>query len=59
MIFNGELKYFQDEYDSDLEFEERLRDKHDIKFIGTSCTRFTVMDCYNDLVKNYIKRRFN
>lgn len=32
-LINGELKYFQDEYDSDLEFEERLRDKHSIELI--------------------------
>jgi len=56
-LINGELKYFQDEYDSDLEFEERLRDEHDIELIGISCTQFTSMECYNDLVKDYIKNR--
>lgn len=58
-LTNGELKYFQDEYDTDLEFEERLRDEHGIELIGISCTRFIVMDCYNDLVKSYIKRKDN
>lgn len=56
-LINGEVKYFQDEYDSDLEFEERLRDKHSIELIGISCTRFTSMDCYNDLVEAYIRKK--
>ena len=56
-VINGELKYFQDEYNSDLEFEERLRDKHSIELIGISCTRFTSMNCYNDLVKEYIRKK--
>jgi hypothetical protein len=54
-LINGELKYFQNEYDSDLEFEEKLKDKHGIELIGISCTRFTSMDCYNNFVKDYIK----
>ncbi|WP_452231325.1 hypothetical protein [Lacinutrix sp. MEBiC02595] len=58
-LINGELKYFQDEYDSDLEFEERLKDKNAIELIGISCTRFTSMDCYNDLVKDYISKKDN
>ncbi len=56
-LVNGELKYFQDEYASDLEFEERLRDKHDIELIGISCTQFTSMECYNDLVKELFKEK--
>ncbi len=56
-LINGELKYFQDEFNSDLEFEEKLRDKHSIKLIGISCTQYTSMECYNDLVKGYIKKR--
>lgn len=56
-LINGELKYFQDEYDSDLEFEERLKDKHGIELVGKSCTMFTSMHCYNDLVKEYIKTK--
>ena len=55
-LINGELKYFQKEYDSDLEFEERLRDKHGIELIGTSCTQFTSMGCYNDLVKDWVEK---
>jgi hypothetical protein len=56
-LINGETKYFQDKYNSDLEFEERLRDEHDIELIGISCTQFTSMECYNNLVKEYIKKR--
>ncbi len=56
-LINGELKYFRNEFNSDLEFEERLRDKHNIKLIGISCTQYTSMECYNDLVKGYIKKR--
>lgn len=56
-LIHGELKYFQDKYNPNLEFEERLRDKHSIELIGISCTQFTSMECYNDLVRNYIKKR--
>jgi hypothetical protein len=54
-LINGELKYFQDKYNPNLEFEEDLRDNHSIELIGISCTQFTSMECYNDLVKDYIK----
>jgi|JQIA01.1.fsa_nt_gb hypothetical protein len=55
-LINGELKYFQDKYNPNLEFEEDLRDNHSIELIGISCTQFTSMECYNDLVKDYIKK---
>lgn len=58
-VRNGEIKYFQNKYDSDLEFEERLRDKHDIELIGISCTMFTSMECYNNLVIDYLKKKTN
>ncbi len=54
-VINGELKYFQDEYNSDLELEERLRDKHGIELIGIRCTQATSMECYNNLVKELFK----
>ncbi|QNK78158.1 hypothetical protein H7F37_03490 [Winogradskyella sp. PAMC22761] len=54
---NGEIIYFQDEYNPDLEFEEKLRDKYSIELIGISCTRYTSMNCYNDLVKDYIRKK--
>lgn len=56
-LINGKLKYFQDKYESDWEFEERLRDEYGIQLIGISCTQFTSMECYNNLVKDYIKQR--
>lgn len=56
-VRNGEIKYFQDAYNPDLEFEERLRDKYGIELVGIACTQFTSMECYNDLVKDYIKNR--
>ena len=56
---NGELKYFQNKYNSDLEFEERLRDKHGIELIGISCTQATSMECYNDLVKKLFKEKIS
>lgn len=55
-VKNGEIIYFQDDYNADLEFEEVLRDAHNIKLIGVSCTRFTSMTCYNNLVKDYIRK---
>ncbi len=58
-LMNGELKYFQDKYNSDSEFEEVLRDKHGIELIGTSCSQFTSMECYNDLVKELFKENIS
>lgn len=54
---NGKLKYFQNAYDSDLEFEEKLNDKYGIELVGISCTQFSGMKCYNDLVKDYINKK--
>ena len=56
-VKNKEIKYFLDEYNLDSEFKERIRDKHHVELIGVSCTRFTSMNCYNDLVKEYIKSK--
>lgn len=55
-LIHGELKYFQNAYNSDLEFEKRLRDKHGIELIGISCTQFTSMECYNNLIRDYLKK---
>ncbi|WP_282068494.1 hypothetical protein [Olleya namhaensis] len=55
-VINGKIKYFQDEYNFDLEFEERLRDKYNVELVEISCTRYSAMDCYNDLVKDHIKK---
>ncbi|MBI6121457.1 hypothetical protein I6U50_15665 [Salegentibacter sp. F60176] len=55
-LINGQLKYFLEPYNSDLEFEQRLREIHSIKLVEKSCTQFTSMECYNDLVKDYIKK---
>ncbi|QXP59704.1 hypothetical protein [Olleya sp. HaHaR_3_96] len=55
-VINGTIKYFQDEYNFDLEFEERLRDKYNVELVGISCTRYSAMNCYNDLVKDHIKK---
>jgi len=54
-LINGELKYFQNEYDFDLEFVEKLKVKYGIEVIGHNCTQFTSMKCYNDFVKDYVK----
>ena len=56
-LINGELKYFQNKYNSALEFEERLKDEYGIELIGINCTQFTSMKCYNNLIKDYIKKR--
>ena len=58
-LINGQLKYFLDPYNSDLEFEKRLKVIHSIELIGINCTQFTSMECYNDLVKDYIKTKDN
>lgn len=54
-VKNGEIKYFQYEYDDNLEFLETLKNRSDIELIGTSCTMFTSMLCYNNLVIKYIE----
>ncbi|MFC4632496.1 hypothetical protein ACFO3O_01150 [Dokdonia ponticola] len=56
-VKNKEIKYFQDEYNPNWEFEKRLRDQHGIELISSSCTMFTSMHCYNDLVIEYIKKK--
>jgi hypothetical protein len=56
-LIKGELKYFQEEYDYDLEFLEKLKLKYGIEVIGNSCTQCTSMECYNELVKDYINNR--
>lgn len=56
-LINGEIKYFQNEYNLELGFEEKIRDKYSIELISISCTRFSAMYCYNDLVKDYIRKK--
>ncbi|UAB75636.1 hypothetical protein [Mesoflavibacter sp. SCSIO 43206] len=55
-LINRQLKYFLDPYNHDLEFEEKIRNEKHIELVGISCTQFTSMECYNELVKNYIKK---
>lgn len=55
-VINQEIKYFQKEYNPNKEFEERIRDQYGIKLIGENCTQFTAMQCYNELVKDYIAK---
>jgi hypothetical protein len=56
-VKNGKIKYFLSGYDSDLEFEESLKDEHDLELISSSCTMFSSMQCYNNLVIDYIKKK--
>ncbi len=56
-VINQEIKYFQREYNRNKEFEERIRDQYGIKLIGENCTQFTAMQCYNELVKDYIAKK--
>ena len=55
-VINQEIKYFQKEYNPNKEFEERIRDQYGIELIAASCTQFTSMTCYNELVKDYIAK---
>ncbi|ANH60565.1 MULTISPECIES: hypothetical protein [Dokdonia] len=56
-VINKQIKYFQEEYNPDKKFEERIRDQYGIELIGESCTQFTSMRCYNDLVRDYIAKK--
>ncbi len=58
-VKNKEIKYFLSGYDSELEFEESLKDKRGIELISSSCTMYTSMQCYNNLVIEYIKKKSN
>lgn len=56
-VINEEIKYFQKEHNSDKEFEEIIRDHYGIELIAASCTQFTSITCYNELVKDYIAKK--
>jgi hypothetical protein len=47
----GEIKYLQFGITTDLELQKTLKTKY-----GIECYR---MGCYNDLVNNYLKEKFN
>ncbi len=56
---NGEIKYFQFGIGYDIELEKTLKDKYNIETFGMGCTILTEMECYNELVNNYLKEKYN
>ncbi len=56
---NGEIKYFQFGIGYDIELEKTLKRKYDIETFGMGCTIQSEMECYNELVNNYLKEKYN
>ena len=56
---NGEIKYFQFGIGYDMELKKTLKDKYKIESFGMGCTVHSEMICYNDLVNDYLKEKYN
>ena len=56
---NKDIKFFQYGMGTDIELQENLESKYGIRSFGMGCVKFSTIDCYNDLVNNYLIERFN
>jgi len=56
---NGKIKYFHFGLGYDTELEELLEDKYEIESFGLGCLIDSKMICYNKLVDEYLKEKFN
>ena len=54
----GEIKYFQFGISTDIELQKTLKTKYGIECFGMGCFVESEMDCYNDLVNNYLKEKY-
>jgi hypothetical protein len=54
---NKELKYFQYGMGADIELYENLKTKYGIECFSMGCAKLSTIDCYNDLVNNYLKEK--
>ena len=56
---NGEIKYFQFGMGTDLQLQKTLKAKYGIESFGMGCCGLPNMECYNNLVNEYLKRKYN
>jgi hypothetical protein len=56
---NGEMKYFFFGIGYDIEFAKILDDKYNIETFGMGCMIQSEMICYNDLLNEYLKKKYN
>lgn len=55
----GKIKYFQFGIATDIELQKSLKTKYGIESYGMGCIVQSKMDCYNDLVNDYLKEKYN
>lgn len=56
---NEEIKFFQYGIGIDIELYENLKSKYGIESIGMGCMKLPTIDCYNNLVNNYLIEIYN
>ena len=56
---NNEIKYFQFGIGTDLALQQTLKTKYGIESYGMDCLVTPEFDCYNQLVNNYLKEKYN
>ncbi len=56
---NEEIFYFQFGIGYDIELAKTLMEKYKIESIGMGCLIQPKMQCYNQLVNNYLKEKYN
>ena len=54
---NSEVKYFQFGIGYDVKLEQILEKKYDIEMFGMGCMIQSEMECYNELVNEYLKEK--
>lgn len=56
---NGEIKYFQFGIGYDNELEKTLKNRYNIETFGMGCTIQPEIECYNQLVNEYLIEKHN
>ena len=56
---NKEVKFFQYGMGADIELYQNLKSKYEIESFGMGCVKLSTIDCYNDLVNNYLIEKHN
>ena len=58
-LIKGEIKYFQFGMGTDLQLQKTLDTKYGIESFGMGCCVLPNMNCYNNLVNEYLKKKYN
>ena len=56
---NDEIKYFKYGMAPDIELRDNLNSKYGIECFAMGCVQFSTIDCYNDLVNEHLKEKYN